>query len=264
MRAAARIHKDAARQRLAKLRVELREALTAKKARMRELVEECKHERLAVRGAIAGMRASALAALRDEVKAARLAARDQRAARLIEARSTAQSAIVAARAALVVARQHEVEQQRITGHERKRKADIEKQHAQALAGGAPHGPKLEKLRPLLERARTITPAPGESKAEALWSYAKAHPEEMHAILEPKAEQAIAKTKEAIAEAEKSVRMLTPFELKRAARIERLRARSQKLRAEAESAFKRERVIGDAIPLGQPILRRPPLREAPPA
>ena len=253
IRAAARSHKEAAREQLVGLRVTLRTALAAKKDRMRQLVEECKRERLAVRGAIFAMRQSALAGLRDEVKTARKTARDQQAARLVEVRSTSATTISAVRAALAVQRQHHTEQSRITTHERRRKADIDKLHAQTLAGGALHGPKLEKLRPLLEKARTITPAPGESKVEALWSYAKAHPEEMHVILEPKAEKAIAKTKAEIAEVEKSARAPNAFELKRAARIERLRVRSEKLRAEAEGAFTRERAIGNMIPMGQPIL-----------
>lgn len=253
MRAAARSHKQAARERLAVLRAKLREALAAKKARMKELMEECKKERLAARGAIFAMRQSALVGLRGEIKATRQTARDQRAARLIEVRSTSETAIAAARAALAVERQHQAEQKRITVHERRRKADLDKLHAQTLAGGALHGPKLEKLRPLLERARTIPTAPGESKVEALWRYAKAHPEEMHAILEPKAEKEIAKTKAEIAEVEKSVRTPNAFELKRTARVERMRTRAEKLRAEAEGAFTRERAIGAMIPMGQPIL-----------
>lgn len=253
LRAAARNHKQAARERLAGLRVKLRAALATKKARMRELVEECKRERLAVRGAIFAMRQSALDRLRDEVKVARQTARDQRGARLVEVRSTSGTAITAARAALAAQRQHEVEQAQITLHERRRKADIDKLHAQTLAGGALHGPKLEKLRPLLERVRTVPTAPGESKAEALLRYAKAHPEAMHAILEPKAEKEIAKTKAEIAEVEKSARAPSAFELKRAARAERMRTRAGRLRAEAEGAFKREGAIAGMIPMGQPIL-----------
>ena len=253
LRAAARNHKQAARERLAGLRVKLRDALATKKARMKELVEECKQERLAVRGAIFAMRENALAGLRDEVKAARQTARDQRAARLVEVRSTSGAAITAARAALAAQRQHAVEQTRITTHERRRKAEIDKLHAQTLAGGALHGPKLEKLRPLLEKARTVPTAPGESKVEALWRYAKAHPEEMHAILEPKAEQEIAKTKAEIVEVEKSARAPSAFELKRAARAERMRTRAEGLRAEAQGAFKREGAIAGMIPMGQPIL-----------
>ena len=94
IRAAARSHKEAAREQLVGLRVTLRTALAAKKDRMRELVEECKRERLAVRGAIFAMRQSALAGLRDEVKTARKTARDQQAARLVEVRSTSATTIV--------------------------------------------------------------------------------------------------------------------------------------------------------------------------
>jgi hypothetical protein len=253
MRAAVRNHKTAARERLAGLRVKLREALSTKKARMREFVEECKRERLAVRAAILAMRQGALKGLRDEVKAARHAARDQHAARLVEIRSTSGAAIIAARAAVAAQREHGVEQARITTHERRRKVEIDKLHAQTLAGGALHGPKLEKLRPLLERARTLPTAPGESKVEALWRHAAANPEEMLAILEPKAEQVIAKTKAEIAEVEKSARTPNAFELKRAARAERMRTRAEGKRAEAQGAFKREGAIAGMIPMGQPIL-----------
>jgi len=187
------------------------------------------------------------------VREARQTAKDQRRARLAEVCGTSDTAIKVAQAALAVERQHQAEQDRIATHERRRKADIDKLHAHTLAGGALHGPKLEKLRPLLERARTIPTAPGESKVEAMWRYAQAHPEEMHAILEPKAEQVIAQTKTEIAEVEKSARAPSAFELKRAARVERLRARSEKLRTEAEGAFNRERAIGSFIPMGQPIL-----------
>ena len=165
---------------------------------MRELVEECKQERLAVRGAIFAMRESALAGLRDEVKAARQTARDQRAARLVEVRGTSGAAITAARAALCSpaparGRADADHDPRAAAEGGDRKAA----RADPRGRGSPRT-QLEKLRPLLEKARTVPTAPGESKVEALWRYAEAHPEEMHAILEPKAEQEIAKTKAEIA------------------------------------------------------------------
>jgi hypothetical protein len=253
LRAAARLHREAARERLAGLRGSLREALAAKKTWMRTYAEECARERLAVRGAIAAMRQDALARLRDEGKALRQAARDQRAARLAEVRGGGATAVATARAVLAAHRQHDAEQRRITLHERRRKAVLDKLHAQTLKGSASHGAKLDKLRPLLARARTAPTAPGESKAGALWRYARAHPEEMHALLEPKAEQAIAQTKAEISEVETSVRSPSVFARKRAARAERMRTRAARLRTEAEGAFAREHAMGNRFSMGQPIL-----------
>ena len=253
VRAAARAHRVAARERLLVLRAALRAALANKKARLKELVQECARERLAVRGAIFAMRQDGLASLREDVAAARKEAREQRAARLAQLRHTSESAIEAARAAIAVEREHTAHQNRITEHERRRKADLDKQHAQTLSERGSHGAKLEKLRPLFERAHSIVPLPGESRTEALWRYAKAHPDEMHDILEPKAAAAIAKMKAEIADVEQSERAPSAFELKRAARIERMRSRAVKLRTGSADAHARDRAIADRIPMGQPIL-----------
>jgi hypothetical protein len=238
---------------LASLRAVLREALATKKRRMRELAQELARERLAVRGAVFAMRQDALAALRTEIVTARRAAQDRRAAQMVEIRKSADSAIAAARAALAVDRDHAATQNRITAHEERRKRDIDRLHAETLAGGALHGAKLEKLRPLFALGRSVPTLLGESKPEALLRYAKAHPEEVHAILEPRAEQRIAKTKAEIAAVEEVVRTPNAYEAKRAARVERMRARAAKLRAESEAAHQRRRAISDRIPMGQPVL-----------
>ncbi len=238
---------------LASLRAVLRETLATKKRRVKELAQECARERLAVRGAIFAMRQDALAVLRSEIVAARKAAQDRRRAQVAEIRKSADSTIDAARAALAVDRDHAATQSRITAHESRRKQDLDRLHAETLAGGALAGPKLEKLRPLLEKARSVPTLPGESKTEALWRYAKTHPEEMHAILEPRAEQAIAKTKAEIAIVEQIARAPNAYEAKRAARVDRMRSRAARLRAESEAAHERRRAISGRIPMGQPIL-----------
>jgi hypothetical protein len=69
---------------------------------------------------------------------------------------------------------------------------------------------LKRLAPLLEKAKGIRPAPGESRTEALWRYAHAHPEEMHALLEPATEKTIAQTRNQIAAAEEAIRSGAPL------------------------------------------------------
>jgi hypothetical protein len=220
-RSLARDERRSAAERLAAAREALREALASKKRRIRELAAECVRERLAVRGAIFAMRQDALVALRAEIGAARRAARDARAARLAGIRRAGDTAIERTRAALAVALDHRAEESRIATHERQRRTALERLHKETLAGGALHGAKLEKLRPLLERARTLRPRPGESRVEALWRYAQAHPEEMHAILEPRAEKAVAKAQAAVAQAEAQTRAPKAHEAKRAARVKRM-------------------------------------------
>jgi hypothetical protein len=129
---------------------------------------------------------------------------------------------------------------------------VEKAHAERLASTLPTGRKLERLRPLLEKAAEVKPLPGESHVEAVWRHAEAHPEEMLAVLEPKAEETIAKTKAQIAVVERSLDRPNTFEQKRAARVDRLRERANNARRGAEHAFARERAIGAAIPMGQPM------------
>lgn len=47
--------------------------------------------------------------------------------------------------------------------------------------------------------------------------------------------------------------MTPYESRRAARIERMRARADRLASEAEAAHEKARAVADRIPMGQPIL-----------
>jgi hypothetical protein len=187
------------------LRQRLREALYAKKTRLRELAELCKRQRTELRAWVKERRAYALAELKNELRAARGAAQANRRARLQEARRSSTSAVELARAAVEIEHAHAAEQRRITRtHETKRVA-VDKAHARSLSENAMSPATLKRLAPLLDKARGIRPAPGESRTEALWRYARAHPEEMHALLEPDAEKTIAKTRQEIATAEETIR-----------------------------------------------------------
>lgn len=191
------------------LRQRLREALYAKKARLRELMELCKAQRAELRSWIKQRRELALAELRDDLRNARAAAQTTRRARLQDARRTARSDVELARAAVEIERAHAAEHQRITrAHETKRVA-IDKAHARSLSDDTMSKAVLKRLSPLLEKAGKIRPAPGESRTEAVWRYARAHPEEMHALLEPKTERVIALTQKEIAATEEAIRTGAP-------------------------------------------------------
>ena|ERR1700722_4904939 len=152
---------------LALLRQRLREALFAKKARLRELMELCKAQRAELRGWIKQRREQALAELRDELRNARAAAQAARHVRLQDARRTATSDVELARAAVEIERAHAAEHRRITrAHETKRVA-IDKAHVRSLSDDTMSKAVLKRLAPLLEKARKIRPAPGESRTEAV-------------------------------------------------------------------------------------------------
>jgi hypothetical protein len=187
------------------LRQRLREALFAKKARLRELAELCQAQRAELRGWIKQRREQALADLRNELRQARSEAAANRRTRLQDARRSATSSVDLARAAVEIERAHAAEHLRITrAHDTKRVA-IDKAHARSLSDDLMSAATLKRLRPLLEKAGKVRPAPGESRTEALWRYARAHPDEMHALLEPKTERIIAQTQKEIAAAEEALR-----------------------------------------------------------
>ena len=80
------------------LRQRLREALYAKKTRLRELAELCKRQRAELRTWVKQRREYAVAELRAELRAARSAAQANRRSRLQDARRSSVSAVELARA----------------------------------------------------------------------------------------------------------------------------------------------------------------------
>ena len=192
------------------LRQRLRQALFAKKTRLRELMELCQAQRAELRVWIRQRREQALAELREELRQARGAAAANRRSRLQDARRSARSNVELARAQVEIERAHAAEHLRIThAHDTKRIA-IDKAHARSLSDDLMSAATLQRLRPLLEKAGKVRPAPGESRTEALWRYARAHPEEMHALLEPTTERVIAQTQKQIVEAEAALRSGGPL------------------------------------------------------
>jgi hypothetical protein len=187
------------------LRQRLREALYSKKARLREIMDLCKRQRAELRAWVKQRRAYALAELQNELRTARGAALANRRLRLQEARRSSTSTVELARAAVEIERAHASEQLRITRAHATKRVAVDKAHARSLSENVMSASTLKRLAPLLEKAKGIRPAPGESRTEALWRYAHAHPEEMHALLEPATEKTIAQTRNQIAAAEEAIR-----------------------------------------------------------
>ena len=113
------------------------------------------------------------------------------------------------------------------------------------------------LVPLFDRVARSTRGSGtKTRAEAFLRYAESHPEEMFQVVEPRAHAQIEATRGELAETAQAAgrgETASGFAAKRAARIERMRAKAARLASAAEGAHARARGIADAIPMGQPVL-----------
>lgn len=188
------------------LRQRLRDALDAKKDRMRELADLAKREQVALRAWVQQRRQDALRALRQDVQRARAAAKTRRSELLAEARRSGATQVEVARRAVEIEVEHAAQQRRISLAHQAEREHITRSHHRAVAKDeTPSSAMLARLRPLLEKAGPIRPAPGESQTEAIWRYARAHPEQMHALVEPRAEGHIARTQVQIAALESNLR-----------------------------------------------------------
>ena len=250
-----RAHARAARAKLAALRAQLREALAAKKARMRELVGIIRAERLALRERLRAKRQRALEELRVATRAARAEARDQWRRRRADALAAGASEVATARAAVIA------ERERLSAERAAERKLRELASAHAHADRVQNDETVRalipaELAPLFERVgRQVRGGSSESRAEALLRYAEKHPAEVFKLVEPRGEARIQETRDAIADVARAGRGqgVAGFAEKRAARVERMRAKAARLGAASESAHAQARKVGDMIPMGQPIL-----------
>jgi hypothetical protein len=271
---------------LALLRQNLRAAFAAKRAALHELKSLCRSESAALRARLRDLRAGAMRDLREEEKQARARAKASRDQLLAQARRS--SPVEGARSALAIERKHAAEQQRITRTMAKRRTAIDKSHAREVKSSAPiqiGASTLAKIEPLLEEAG-IERAPGESTAETLRRLARSRPQDVLALLrkvrvriapgaapamdqgpgtaappppapsQSEAAATVAPRAPATAPMAPKAPQAPPpnaYQQKKAARIERLRARADRFEAEAKARHASATARADIIPLGQPIL-----------
>jgi hypothetical protein len=222
-----RAHRAELKRKLDELRAKLDAALAERKARMRQLKDLFRTERAELRERIKQKRADEHQKIRHESRAAMKEADLSRQARLAEARQAADSEIAAARAALKIEEQHRARQRTIASEQVRRHDQVEKEHAKAVASGQIvssgqlGAAVLGHYGPLFQHFATkAKPIVGETPHEAVLRHAEQHPAEAHAVLEPKAERAIAKTQEEVAAAERALeRGPTAVEAERALRRE---------------------------------------------
>jgi hypothetical protein len=112
------------------------------------------------------------------------------------------------------------------------------------------------LVPLFDRiGRSIRGGSAQSRAEAFLRYAEKHPDQTFAAVETRAHEHIEDTREQIAEVARAAARgqgVPDYAAKRAARIERMYGKAEKLQGAAEQAHAQARDVADRIPLGQPM------------
>jgi hypothetical protein len=188
--AEARARRQEARARAAQLREQLREALAAKRERMRELTRVIRAEGLALRERLKANRVRFLEELRSWERIQRAQARDQWRARREAARKDALDELSRMRAEIAAEQAHVAEVRRIERdtRERARRYDAD-QSDDAVRALIP-----SELVPLFERlGRSIRGGSKRTRAEVFLRLAQGRPEEVFRVVEPRIEQLIRDT-----------------------------------------------------------------------
>ena len=249
-----------ARERLKALRHELRQARERRKQALFEAKERCRAERLTLRERQRATRMRVLAELRETGRAERQTVRAACALRRRHARGIGNE-ISRARAGLAAERREQAELRKVARAERARLA-------QAPAG-VTHRRETDDeviaaipsdLTPLFLHVKSSIKGTGRlSRTEAFLKYAESHPAEVLAASQHAADAQVQ-------ELERQERALAKeagfkpnvYEMKKAARLERMRARADRLSETAEGAYGRATQIASMIPVGhyaeRPIMR----------
>jgi hypothetical protein len=255
-----------ARARLAAIRVELRNARERRRAAIVEAKEWCRAERVRARERARMLREKAKADLHQALKQSRENAKAACIERMALARALdsegerARARRDAERMLLAelreVEREHKERAKVAPSHDRPETDD----EVRTQIGAMPWG-----LGPLFEQVKgKLKPAPKETRTEALLRYAEKNPEELLAVgghEHDRAVQQLEQVERAVAKEAGCSSCATPsassassaYAAKKAARIDRLRARADAKAAAAANANQAARAIADRIPMGQPIL-----------
>lgn len=183
-----------AREKLAVLREQLREARARRKESLRQAVERCRAERLLARERVVAMRERALAELREATRLERQAARDSCAARKQGARAIGDD-IGRARAELEAEKLFQRDMRRIEKNNRDRQ-----RHFVRATVAERRGESDDEVRAnispdlvwLFERVkRSIKATPRMSRTEAFLKYCEEHPHEVLAAIDDKTDALVA-------------------------------------------------------------------------
>jgi hypothetical protein len=179
-----------AREKLAAMRMQLREARAKRKQALVDAKERCRAERLAARERARSMRLRVLMELREAMRAERAAARQACTVRLGDARAI-KDEIERARAEVAAERQYQRDLRRIEAANRQRRKE-----APAITGIERRSESDDEVRmniptelvPLFEKVkRGIKASPRMSRTEAFLHYAEENPHEVLQVIEDETE-----------------------------------------------------------------------------
>jgi hypothetical protein len=181
-----RDRKKKAREKIASLAEQLREARKRRKLAFREAKERCRAERIAARERARAMRLRVLEELREAMHAERLGARQACTVRLGEARGI-KDTILRARAELQAEKKYEADLRRIERANRKRRSEaprVTRIERRGESDDEVRGNLPPELVALFERVkRGIKASPRMSRTEALLKYAEEHPDEVLVVID---------------------------------------------------------------------------------
>lgn len=207
-----RDRKKKAREKIANLAEQLREARRRRKLALREAKERCRAERIAARERARAMRLRVLEELREAMRAERLGARQACTVRLGEARGIKDS-ILRARAELQVEKKYEADLRRIERANRQRRKEAPRVtpiERQAESDDEVRSNIPSELVALFERVkRGIKASPRMSRTEAFLHYAEENPDDVLAAVDDKTDALIRELEGLHREARRSLRRPPP-------------------------------------------------------
>jgi hypothetical protein len=207
-----RDRKKKAREKIANLAEQLREARRRRKMALHEAKERCRAERIAARERARAMRLRVLEELREAMRAERLGARQACTTRLGEARGIKDS-ILRARAELQAEKKYEADLRRIERANRKRRQEaprVTRIERQAESDDEVRSSIPPELVALFERVkRGIKASPRMSRTEAFLHYAEENPNEVLAAVDDKTDTLIRELEAQHREARRSLRRPAP-------------------------------------------------------
>jgi hypothetical protein len=221
-RALERDRKRKAREKIASLAEQLREARRRRRLALREAKERCRAERIAARERARAIRLRVLEELREAMRAERLGARQACTVRLGEARGIKDS-ILRARAELVAETKYEADLRRIERSNRKRRQEaprVTRSERRAESDDEVRSNIPPELVALFERVkRGIRASPRMSRTEAFLHFAEENPDDVLTAMDDKTDALVRELEAQHREARRSLRqparrrpMYTPEQL----------------------------------------------------
>src|SRR5579883_2885262 len=207
-----RDHRRQAKEKIASLREQLREARKRRKFALRDAKERCRAERIAARERARAMRLRVLEELREAMRAERAGARQTCTVRLGEARAIKDD-IGRARAELLAEKAYQADLRRIERANRKRRQEaprVTRIERQAESDDEVRGNLPAELVPLFERVkRGIKASPRMSRTESFLKYAEEHPDELLVAIDDKTDALVRELEQQEREARRSLRRGSP-------------------------------------------------------